>query len=37
MFFFKMFVHKDGNGYDLIKWMQLGGNLQTIKGSCLIM
>ncbi len=29
MFLFKMYVHGNGNGYDLTKRMQLGGNFQT--------
>jgi hypothetical protein len=29
MFLFKMSMHGDGSGYDLIKWMQPRGNLQT--------
>jgi hypothetical protein len=30
MFLFKMSVHGDGSGYDLIKRMQLGEDFQTI-------
>ncbi len=29
MFLFKMSMHGDGSGYDLVKWMQPRGNLQT--------
>jgi hypothetical protein len=29
MFLSKMFVHGDGNGCDLVKWMQPGGDLLT--------
>jgi hypothetical protein len=29
MFLFKIFVHRNGSGYDLIMHMQLGGNFQT--------
>jgi hypothetical protein len=30
MFLFKMSMHENGSGYDLIKQMQLGGDFQTI-------
>jgi hypothetical protein len=26
---FKMFVNGNGSGCDLVKWMQVGGDLQT--------
>jgi hypothetical protein len=29
MFLFKMFVYRDGSGYDLVKQMQPEGDLQT--------
>jgi hypothetical protein len=28
MFLFKIFVHGDGSGSDLMQWMQPSGNLQ---------
>jgi hypothetical protein len=29
MFMFKIFVDGNGSGCDLVKWMQVGGDLQT--------
>jgi hypothetical protein len=29
MFLFKMSMHGNGSGYNLVKWMQPGGDLQT--------
>jgi hypothetical protein len=31
MFLFKMCVHGDGSGHDLIKWMQLGATSKLFK------